>query len=51
MISLDMVVEQLPDGRYSILAPWLAEPVTGETFHEAYWIVVATRPRATTHRT
>lgn len=42
MISLDMVVEQTPDG-YSILASWLKEPVSAPTFEEAYELALRAR--------
>lgn len=37
MISLSLVVDRLPDGTWSALAPWLDEPVTGATFEAVYW--------------
>lgn len=40
-----MVVERTPDGGYSILAPWLDEPVTAPTFEEAYELALRARLR------
>lgn len=36
VLSLQMNVSQLPDGRYAIRAWWLDGPVIGETWPEAY---------------
>lgn len=45
--TLDMVVE-IVDGQYVIDAPWLKEPVCGETFEEAYELALRTRRGAST---
>ncbi len=31
------MVAELIDGTWIIDAPWLADPVTGDTWHAAYW--------------
>ena len=40
--SLEMVVEYT-DGVWTVLAPWLSEPVTGATWFEAWELAVRGR--------
>ncbi len=35
--SLSLKVRRLPDGRWSLKAPWLEDEVVGDTWPEAYW--------------
>ena len=45
LLSLDMIVERDEDtGEYSVLAPWLDEPVVAPTFEEAYELALRARP-------
>jgi len=41
-----MEVEELPDGSWAVLAPWLDEPVIAPTFEEAYWLARSRHPSA-----
>ena len=41
--SLAMIVDRDASGRWSVLAPWLSEPVTATSWEEAYWIAIAAR--------
>lgn len=40
--SLLMTIE-IVDGIWMVDAPWLKEPVTGATWHDAYWEAVTRR--------
>jgi hypothetical protein len=37
--SLQMVVEVVDDV-WTVMAPWLAEPVSASTFEAAYWLAM-----------
>ena len=41
-----MVVERTEDGRYSILADWLEDPVIADTFEDAYELAIRARVKA-----
>lgn len=38
-----MIVDRTPDDKWTILAPWLDEPVTAATFEEAYALALKAR--------
>lgn len=38
-----MEFERGEDGEWSVLAPWLSEPVTAATYEDAYWEAVRLR--------
>jgi hypothetical protein len=41
--SLQMQVERLEDGRWTVRAPWLDGPVIAATWPDAYWLAVGAR--------
>lgn len=34
--SLDMIFDKTPDGRCTVLAPWMDEPFEADTFYECW---------------
>lgn len=43
--SLDMEVIREDDGSYTVIAPWLTEPVNAPTWEEVYWNALSLYPR------